>query len=320
MKKRYAFIAAVFAAALFTSMTPSVAYADPTSEEIQEDIDKKSSDLEKVIEKYNGAKEDLEDTKDRIKEIEKTLPDLEKAAEKSREIVSNIAVNEYTRGGKVSAASTIMSGSPDAALQRMTLLGAINASQAADVDSYGSSADDLEDEKAELEDLKADQKKTKSDLQEKKDKIEGEVADLEEQQRALDAQNGGGTGGSRDGNLPGAPSGNAGAAVEFAYAQIGEPYVYGAAGPDSWDCSGLTMGAWNAAGFGLSHQTNAQWNETARVSRGELAAGDLVFYNDLNHVGLYVGDGTIVHAPQSGQNVQTAGIDDMPIVGYGRVG
>ena len=314
MKKRYAFIATAFAALLFASMTPATAFADPSSpEELQEELDDKNAELEKVIEKYNGAKEDLEDTQDQIDEIEDKLPELQDKADQSREVATNIAVNEYTRG-RGSNAGAILSGSPDSALQRMSVLGSINASQAADLAAFGTTVQDLEDQQAELKDLKADQKDAKDELADQKDDIESEVADLEAQQQEL-----GGGGGGIDGTPP-APSGSAGQAVQFAYDQGGEPYVYGAAGPDSWDCSGLTMMAWDAAGYSLSHQTNAQWDETTRIGRDQLEPGDLVFYNSLNHVAIYVGDGMIVHAPQSGQNVQSADIDSMAIDGYGRVG
>jgi cell wall-associated NlpC family hydrolase len=313
VKKRYAFIAAAFAAVVFASMAPATAYADPTKEEIQKELDEKSDDLEKIIEKYNGAKEDLEKTEDRIEEIQDALPKLEDDAAEAREVVGNIAVAAYQGGDKVSRANTIMSGSPETALKRMSLMGAIDASQAADVANFSENVSDLENESKELKELTEDQKDIKSDLKEKKDKIEGEIADLETQQNAI-----GNPGGGWSGDLPPTPSGSAGDAVAFAYDQIGEPYSWGAAGPDSWDCSGLTMGAWSAAGIGLSHQTNAQWDETARVSREDLAPGDLVFYNGLAHVALYVGEGTIVHAPQAGQNVTAADIDSMGIDGYGR--
>lgn len=312
MKKRYAFIAAAFAALLFTTMTPSSAFADPSAGELQDKLDDKAKDLEKITEDYNGAKEDLDDTNDKIADIKKNLPEMKKKADDSRKIVGNIAVSEYTRGSGTDTASNIMAGSPDGALDRLSVLGSINASQAADVDAYNKSASDLKGDKSELQDLKDDQKDTKSDIKDKKDKIESEIGDLKQQQSELGGQDGG-----YSGDLP-KPSGSASAAVQFVYDQIDEPYEYSAAGPDSWDCSGLTMGAWNQAGVSLSHQTNSQYSETARVGRSELAPGDLVFYNGMNHVALYVGDGKIVHAPQEGQNVQAASIDSMAIEGYGR--
>ena len=103
-----------------------------------------------------------------------------------------------------------------------------------------------------------------------------------------------------------ASSGAAGAvALAAARSQIGKPYVYGAAGPDSYDCSGLTMWAYARAGISLSHYTGAQYGEGRHVSRGELQPGDLVFFSsDLHHVGIYSGGGNMVDAPHTGAYVR----------------
>ncbi len=108
---------------------------------------------------------------------------------------------------------------------------------------------------------------------------------------------------------PPAPSGGAAAAVAFARAQIGDPYRWGAAGPDAWDCSGLTMGAWNAGGTSLPHYSVAQYEQSTRISSGSLQPGDLVFWgsssspSSIYHVALYAGDGQIIHAPRTGRPV-----------------
>jgi cell wall-associated NlpC family hydrolase len=105
------------------------------------------------------------------------------------------------------------------------------------------------------------------------------------------------------------PRGGVGAVLDFARAQVGEPYQWGAAGPDSWDCSGLTMGAWAAAGVSLPHYTVAQYYAGTPISAGELRPGDLVFWSSssspdgIHHVALYLGDGMIVHAPRTGRDV-----------------
>ena len=108
--------------------------------------------------------------------------------------------------------------------------------------------------------------------------------------------------------------------MTFAYNQIGDSYVFGADGPNSWDCSGLTMGAWGAAGFSLPHNARAQWGQVAHISRSDLKPGDLVFYNSLAHVGIYVGGDMIIDAPRQGEPVDKRSINrGMPIYGYGRV-
>ena len=102
------------------------------------------------------------------------------------------------------------------------------------------------------------------------------------------------------------------AVIAFAQAQIGKPYEWAADGPDSWDCSGLTMMAWAQARMNLSHFTGSQWAETSRVPLSDLQPGDLVFYGDTgensHHVGLYIGGGQMIEAPETGKNVRYASI------------
>lgn len=87
-------------------------------------------------------------------------------------------------------------------------------------------------------------------------------------------------------------------AVAFAKAQVGERYVYGATGPNAWDCSGLTQGAWKAAGVSIPRTSQDQWKKLPRVSLNDLKPGDLiVFYSGASHIGMYIGNGKIVHAP-----------------------
>jgi peptidoglycan DL-endopeptidase CwlO len=94
-------------------------------------------------------------------------------------------------------------------------------------------------------------------------------------------------------------------ALKFALSQIGKPYVWGAAGPNSYDCSGLVMWAYGKVGISLEHFTGDQWLEGEHVSRSQLEPGDLVFFfPDISHVGLYLGNGLMVDAPSAGQDVQ----------------
>jgi cell wall-associated NlpC family hydrolase len=105
-------------------------------------------------------------------------------------------------------------------------------------------------------------------------------------------------------DLP-APSSHAQVAVDTAEAQLGKPYVYAAAGPDSFDCSGLTMYAWAAAGVSLPHNAEAQYNSLPHVPMDALEPGDLVFFgNPIHHVGMFVGNGTMIEAPYTGVNVR----------------
>jgi peptidoglycan DL-endopeptidase CwlO len=109
---------------------------------------------------------------------------------------------------------------------------------------------------------------------------------------------------------PPAPASGVSHAIAFARDQIGDPYRWGAAGPDAWDCSGLTMGAWRAGGISLPHYSVAQYTQSTAVSSSQLRPGDLVFWGSSNspssiyHVALYIGNGMIIQAPRTGEDVE----------------
>jgi cell wall-associated NlpC family hydrolase len=121
----------------------------------------------------------------------------------------------------------------------------------------------------------------------------------------------------------GAVSGRAGKALQFALKQIGDKYVFGADGMTYWDCSGLTMRAFQSAGVSLPHSSRAQYNYGKLVKRSNLAAGDLVFFGrPISHVGIYLGGGKMVHAPRSGSRVKVASASSLgnkPYIGARRL-
>jgi cell wall-associated NlpC family hydrolase len=144
-------------------------------------------------------------------------------------------------------------------------------------------------------------KKAKADTEKAKDQAEeteDELANLGEE------------GGWNDPGIPDPFGTTEGAsrAIAFARAQLGEPYLWGAAGPGAWDCSGLTMMAWRQGGVDLPHYSAAQYSRTKHVDVGNLRPGDLVFWgtspNTIHHVAIYLGSGQIIHAPRTGQPVQ----------------
>lgn len=104
-------------------------------------------------------------------------------------------------------------------------------------------------------------------------------------------------------------------AVSFAYAQIGKPYVWGATGPASFDCSGLTSQAWAAAGVSIPRTSQAQWSGLRSVSTANLQPGDLVIFYGGSHVGIYVGNGYVIHAPRPGKTVAKVPLSYMPVSG-----
>ena len=177
-----------------------------------------------------------------------------------------------------------------------------------------------------LSQLTAEEKARLAELERKKEaEAERKADELARQQAAKETaaavvapktKSGSGTGtGSGTGSGSGYSS-KAEKVLAFARAQIGKPYVWGATGPSSYDCSGLTQAAWKAAGVGLPRTTWDQVKVGTRVSTANLRPGDLVFfYDDISHVGIYKGGGMMIHAPKPGANVREESIYYMPIYG-----
>jgi cell wall-associated NlpC family hydrolase len=303
--------AAALAAALLpvagAVLTSSQASAQ-TSEEIQAEIDARHSDLEKVIEDYNAKREELEDANQLIADIEAQLPELEAASQDAQDRMAQIASTAYT-GGDFAMVNSVLAGDPaDFADRLMYLSNLTDAENAALQDSL-EQIETLETRQAELAALQASADEILAEIETQQQEIEDEIDALEEEYDDAVQEEHQEEWGDYSGDS---------AVVAFAYDQLGDDYVYGADGPDEWDCSGLTQGAWGAAGVSLSHNTEMQWNETARISRDELQPGDLVFYNGLSHVAIYIGGGEIIHAPNSTTVVKIADLDVMGIDGYGR--
>ncbi|MQM25673.1 C40 family peptidase [Glycomyces albidus] len=303
--------AAALAAALLpvagAVLTSSQASAQ-TSEEIQAEIDARHSDLEKVIEDYNAKREELEDANQLIADIEAQLPELEAASLAAQDRMAEIASTAYT-GGDFAMVNSVLAGDPaDFADRLMYLSNLTDAENAALQDSL-EQIETLETRQAELAALQASADEILAEIETQQQEIEDEIDALEEEYDDAVQEEHQEEWGDYSGDS---------AVVAFAYDQLGDDYVYGADGPDEWDCSGLTQGAWGAAGVSLSHNTEMQWNETARISRDELQPGDLVFYNGLSHVAIYIGGGEIIHAPNSTTVVKIADLDVMGIDGYGR--
>jgi len=115
-------------------------------------------------------------------------------------------------------------------------------------------------------------------------------------------------------------TGAAATAIRYAMAQVGKAYVYGAAGPNAFDCSGLMMMAWAQAGVSLPHSSSAQYGVGRHVSSNELQPGDLVFYySPISHVAMYIGNGLIVEAANPGAGVRVSGVFSMPYAGATRL-
>lgn len=295
----------------------TAARAEPSLAEIEKQIDKQGTALGKLIEEYKKVKEDLKRTENAAKKHAAALPGLQTKYAEAETEVRAIAGTAYKNGNLREINVMLEARQGDALVDRLGALDHLARGRKAQIDEYTSAKQTYDAEKQRLDMALAKQKIQMRDMNARRAKINKDLDKLYKLRRdayGSEQESGGGY----TGKVPNI-SGNAGIAVTYAYGAIGKPYRMNAAGPSAYDCSGLTMAAWRAAGKSLPHNAADQWDATTRLTRSELQAGDLVFYSGLGHVAIYVGNNRVIHAPTAGQNVKLASINMMAPYGYGRV-
>lgn len=298
-----------------------LAHADPTPAELEAQIDQKWNEIEPLIEQHNQLKLELAANKAKQKQLGDAIMPLQQQVDSALSRVSAFSVMQYKTGRASSFNALLTTGSPDTFAEQLVMLNMLAKDEAAQIKDVIATKKQYDDQKKPIDELVAQQTEQEAAMSAKEKTINAEIAELNKLRSKAYGATGSSTGSLRPVACPVEYSGgDAAKAAQVACQQIGKPYVWGAGGPSSFDCSGLTMYAWKAAGHTLRHYTKWQYQDTRRISRSELRAGDLVFfYSDLHHVGIYVGGGWMVHAPTSGDVVRMKKIDNGPITGYGRV-
>ncbi|TQN32018.1 NlpC/P60 family protein [Haloactinospora alba] len=301
------FAAGIGAVAAGSLIVPSgVAHADPdpSQEEVEDRIDELNDEAGRLVDEYNQAKEDYDAAKKKADELEDDVGDEQDRYEELQDKVAEFASAAY-KSTELDATSTVLSvEEPDDLLDQSADLGYLSESQKKELDDFSESSERLFKLKEEADSALEDAKDKKEEIEDKKDEVEDKIDEQESLLEEFPDADPAGEGDTEGGSYEGSASGDARTALDFAYAQIGKPYVYGGAGPDGYDCSGLTMRAWEAAGVDLPRTTYTQAEVGNRVSRGQLQPGDLVFFDGLGHMGMYAGNDQMVHAPRTGKNVQ----------------
>lgn len=287
----------------------------PTISEVQAKINEYTSQFNKAVEQYDQVESQLTAAKGRLAQVNKEMNTDQTRYNNSRVKVVQIANAQYEDSGSTSLAGLLTSNDPSQVLSEASMVLQLTGTRNRQTQKFLDAAQQLTSVQAEqkrteygIAQLASQKAHTKNHIQTLLNNEKAELDTLTAQQQATVKANslGGGSTGSTGGTYTGPTGTQADTAVAYAFHQLGCPYVYGATGPCSagFDCSGLVMAAWASAGVTIPRDTYEQWAALPHISSSSIQPGDLLYYNGIGHVAMYVGGGMIIDAPTPGANVE----------------
>ncbi|MGW2589496.1 NlpC/P60 family protein [Streptomyces sp. NPDC001515] len=304
-------------AAAAVALTSQAAHADPkpTKSEVKAKVDKLYHEAEEATEQYSGAKEKQAKLQKQIDAIQDKVARGQQELNTLRSGLGSLAAAQYRSGGLDPSVQLFLSSDPDSFLDQASALDQLTAKQAQSLTKIQEKQRGLAQERKEAQDKLSDLADVRKTLGEKKKKQQTKLAEaqkllntLTEAERAkmrqddLRASRAAGERIELGNEAPASALGAA--ALQAASTRVGAPYVYGATGPGSFDCSGLTQWAYAQAGANITRTTYSQITQGTQIPRSQLKPGDLVFFSGTSHVGLYAGNNTVLHAPKPGTYVR----------------
>jgi cell wall-associated NlpC family hydrolase len=306
---------------------PGSASAEPNVAQVTQLVATASHQLEVVSEQVNQARVELSSQQAAAGRADRSATQAQARYAAMRGQVRQIARAAYTTGDVSRLDVMLTSKSPGDLLSQMGTLDAIAGHQADVLRQTSQTAREAQHARAAADRAAGKAKKTLDTVTAKQAQLKAQIADYKAEYARLTAVQRQVVSRQVAGTAVQAPPAAAAVmaapvaassqaariAVQTALAQVGKPYVWGASGPNAYDCSGLTMYSYAAAGVALPHSSSAQSGMGIPVSRDQLQPGDLVFfYSPVSHVGMYIGNGQMVHASTSGTPVQVVSLDSMP--------
>ncbi|MBR7677743.1 C40 family peptidase, partial [Streptomyces daliensis] len=304
-------------------------------EDVRKEIERLHDKAESAAEAYNGAEEKVEKQQKEIVELARKIDATQTKLDKLKNTAGAMARAQYRSGGMPDEAHVLLRKDPEKFLRDVSLvrkgqqaakgfIGTLTGTKEK-LDGYAEDATDQWEKLEANRKRKAAAKKSVEKQLKKAEKVESRLAkDEREKLRELEAeaayarQSKWLESGVLD-EIEGKASKAGKRALAYATNQIGKDYEWGAEGPATFDCSGLTMRAWQAAGEQIPRTSQEQWKQLPRVPLEKMRPGDLIIYkNDASHVAMYVGDGAMVHAPRTGRQITIEGAGSMPILGVVR--
>lgn len=283
------------------------------------DVEAAFHEAEAMNEQVNQLGENIKKTKQQISDLGDDIASQQKIYDEQRDAVGQLIVQQQIDAPLGTTASLIGSGDPDEFLDGLGAVQALNATRSDALEAFEESSKELANRQAQLAERKKQLEADKKDAAKKQKKIKAKYEEAKAELARLTAAEQAAFNASDinvDFEIP--ASGRAKTAINFALAQLGDPYVYGGTGPNGWDCSGLVQAAWRAAGVSLPRVVGPQMNATKRIPMSQLQPGDLVAYGSMSHIGIYLGNGRVVHAPRPGKRVEITGLSGFSVAG--RVG
>jgi cell wall-associated NlpC family hydrolase len=298
------------------------AQAEPTVAELEAQIQAMWAEAEPLIEEYNGVHEQYKQNLARQAELVEEIEPLQRQLDLAQVRIGAIAAEAY-KGSQVGQLNALLtSGSPEQLADQMELLDVVARDQQRQLADVNALKAEYDAQKAPIDELVTTLAEQDADLAARTKAIEERLAELQKLRRQAYGETGS-TGSFRPWPCPATYEPTNGYRVaSFACQQAGKPYLWAADGPGSYDCSGLSLAAWKQVGVYLPHQSRSQRASMPYISRADLRLGDIVYYyNPIHHLGIYVGDNKIMHAPSAGDYVRMADMDKAgPIHSYGRPG
>lgn len=289
---------------------------DPNKKGVQAQIDRLYEEATQATEKYNGAKESAGKLQKEADQLHETVVRKQAALNELRQQLGSVATAQYRSGGLDPSLQLLFSADPDAYLDKASGLDRLSGRQSDTLKRFLSQQRALQQQRTQAAEKLDSLQDTREELGEKKTEIQGKLAQAQRLLNTLTAEERAERAATEEranrnservelGNEASA-SGRTAAAFDAAKSRVGMPYVWGAAGPGSFDCSGLTSWAFRQAGVSLPRTSQAQANAGTRINAiGALKPGDLVIMRtDLSHVGFYAGNGQILHSPKPGAQVR----------------
>ena len=283
----------------------------PTVAQVQARINQLTSQFDQVSVQLDQASQQLSAARSKLGQVRVHLDYANAQFREAQATVAQTAAAAFEDSGATSVAGVLTSGDPSAVLQQGSLLMELSGHQNAQTKLLLADASELAEAEQQMQRTETGIAALKARLTAQKNSLGGllatekaTLASLTVPQQQTVASNSIGAGGTTTATYTGPTSTQAEQAVAFAYAQLGKPYQWGATGPGSFDCSGLAQAAWAAAGVSIPRDTYEQWAALPHIATSALQPGDLLYYDGIGHVAIYVGDGYIIDAPQTGLDVE----------------